>query len=61
MEVTYLTAINQALQGDQVRPVLAKLAVQPQIGSAKAFTAFLRQQRLQWGAVIKLANIQASD
>jgi tripartite-type tricarboxylate transporter receptor subunit TctC len=54
-------AINQALQGDQVRPVLAKLAVQPQIGSAAAFTAFLQQQRLQWGAVIKLADIQASE
>jgi tripartite-type tricarboxylate transporter receptor subunit TctC len=54
-------AINQALQGDQVRPVLAKLAVQPQIGSAEAFAAFLQQQRLQWGAVIKLANIQASE
>jgi tripartite-type tricarboxylate transporter receptor subunit TctC len=35
--------------------------VQPQIDSAEAFTAFLRQQRQQWGVVIKLANIQASD
>jgi tripartite-type tricarboxylate transporter receptor subunit TctC len=54
-------AINQALQGDQIRPILAKLAVQPQIGPPEAFAAFLQKQREEWGAVIKLGNIQASE
>lgn len=54
-------AINQALQSDKVRPVLARLAVQTQIGSAEDFSAFLAEERKQWGAVVKRANIQGSE
>jgi tripartite-type tricarboxylate transporter receptor subunit TctC len=54
-------AINRALQGDQVRPVLARLAVQTQIGSAADFAAFLDRERTQWSAVIKRADIRANN
>jgi tripartite-type tricarboxylate transporter receptor subunit TctC len=54
-------AITQALQSDQVRPVLERLAVQPAIGSADDFAAFLGRQREQWSAVIKRADIHASE
>jgi len=54
-------AINQALQSDQVRPVLERLAVQPAIGSAEDFSTFLGRQREQWSAVIKRGNIQGGE
>jgi tripartite-type tricarboxylate transporter receptor subunit TctC len=54
-------AINEALQSDAVRPVLARLAVQTQAGAPSDFAAFLTKQRIQWGAVIERGHIQASD
>ncbi len=54
-------AINQALQGDKLRPVLDRLAVQPAVGSAADFAAFLDRQRDQWSAVIRRGNIQGGE
>jgi tripartite-type tricarboxylate transporter receptor subunit TctC len=38
--------------------VLAKLAVEPKIGSPADFAAFLKTERQKWGAVAKAANIR---
>ena len=54
-------AINQALQSDQVKPVLSRLAVEAQIGSADEFAAFLNKERDQWSAVVKRADIHVSE
>jgi tripartite-type tricarboxylate transporter receptor subunit TctC len=54
-------AINQALQSDQVKPVLNRLAVEAQMGSADEFAAFLNKEREQWSAVVKRADIHASE
>jgi tripartite-type tricarboxylate transporter receptor subunit TctC len=54
-------AIKQALESEKVRTVLDRLAVQAQPGSPDAFTAFLTEERAQWGAVIKHANIHLAE
>jgi tripartite-type tricarboxylate transporter receptor subunit TctC len=54
-------AINQALQSDQVKPVLNRLAVEAQMSSADEFAAFLNKEREQWSAVVKHADIHASE
>jgi tripartite-type tricarboxylate transporter receptor subunit TctC len=54
-------AINQALQSDQVKPVLNRLAVEAQMGSADEFAAFLNKEREQWSAVVKRADIHISE
>jgi tripartite-type tricarboxylate transporter receptor subunit TctC len=54
-------AIRQALESDQVRPVLSRLAVETRPGSAEDFAAFLNKERDKWSAVIKGANIQITE
>ncbi len=54
-------AINQALESDEVRPALARLAVETRIGSPDAFGAFLTKEREKWTVVVKQANIQMSE
>jgi tripartite-type tricarboxylate transporter receptor subunit TctC len=51
-------AVNQSLDSAEVRAVLAKLAVEPKIGSPADFSAFLARERDKWGAVAKAANIR---
>jgi tripartite-type tricarboxylate transporter receptor subunit TctC len=51
-------AANQSLDSSEVRAVLAKLAVEPKIGSPADFAAFLAKERDKWGAVAKAANIR---
>lgn len=54
-------AINQALESDQVRPVLERLAVETRIGSPDDFAAFLDKERNKWSAVVTRANIQMNE
>jgi tripartite-type tricarboxylate transporter receptor subunit TctC len=51
-------AANQSLDSPEVRAVLAKLAVEPKVGSPADFAAFLAKERDKWGAVAKAANIR---
>ena len=54
-------AIKQALESDQVRPVLNRLAVETRISSPDDFAAFLDKERDKWSAVVKRANVQMSE
>ena len=54
-------AIRQALESDQLRPVLNRLAVETRINSPDDFAAFLGKERDKWSAVVKRANIQTSE
>jgi tripartite-type tricarboxylate transporter receptor subunit TctC len=51
-------AVNESLNSSEVRAALAKLAVEPKIGSPADFTAFLVKEKEKWGAVAKAANIR---
>jgi tripartite-type tricarboxylate transporter receptor subunit TctC len=51
-------AANESLASPDVRAVLAKLAVEPKVGTPADFAAFLRTEREKWGAVAKAANIR---
>jgi tripartite-type tricarboxylate transporter receptor subunit TctC len=51
-------AVNESLNSPEVRAALAKLAVEPKIGSPADFSAFLVKEKEKWGAVAKAANIR---
>jgi tripartite-type tricarboxylate transporter receptor subunit TctC len=51
-------AINEALTSSEIEAAFAKLGVEPHVGSAEDFSAFLVKERERWGAVVKGANIR---
>ncbi len=51
-------AVNDSLNSPQVRAALAKLAVEPKVGSPADFAVFLARETEKWGAVVKAANIR---
>ena len=51
-------AVNDSLNSPQVRAALAKLAVEPKVGSPADFAVFLARETENWGAVVKAANIK---
>ncbi len=51
-------AVNDSLNSPQVRAALAKLAVEPKVGSPADFAVFLARETEKWGAVVKAVNIR---
>jgi tripartite-type tricarboxylate transporter receptor subunit TctC len=51
-------AANDSLNSPQVRAALAKLAVEPRVGSPANFAAFLVRETEKWGAVVRAAKIR---
>jgi tripartite-type tricarboxylate transporter receptor subunit TctC len=52
-------AINETLKTPEVQATLAKLSVEPRIGSPENFSAFLASERAKWTPLVKAANIKA--
>jgi tripartite-type tricarboxylate transporter receptor subunit TctC len=52
-------AINETLKTPEVQATLAKLSVEPRIGSPGDFSAFLVGERAKWTPLIKSANVKA--
>ena len=51
-------AINRGLRLDDVRNRLASLDAEPAGGTSGEFAAFLKSERVKWGAVVKDAGIK---
>jgi tripartite-type tricarboxylate transporter receptor subunit TctC len=51
-------AINESLKSADIEAALAKLAVEPRIGSPDDFAAFLTRERERWAPVIRAANVK---
>jgi tripartite-type tricarboxylate transporter receptor subunit TctC len=52
------TAINESLKSPEVQSVLAKLSVEPRIGTPENFSTFLSGERAKWVPLIKAANVK---
>jgi tripartite-type tricarboxylate transporter receptor subunit TctC len=51
-------AINESLRAGDIESAFVRLAVEPRLGSAEAFTAFLAAERERWSAVIKAVGVK---
>jgi tripartite-type tricarboxylate transporter receptor subunit TctC len=51
-------AINESLRAGDIESAFLRLAVEPRLGSADAFAAFLVGERDRWGGVIKAAGVK---
>ena len=52
------TAINDAMQAQDVQQAMAKLGARPRLGSPQDFHAFIAEERRKWTAVISAANLK---
>ena len=52
-------AINRILRSDDVRAKFATLDAEPVGGTVEEFAAFIKSERVKWGAVVKEAGIRA--
>jgi tripartite-type tricarboxylate transporter receptor subunit TctC len=52
-------AINETLKTPEVQATLARLSVEPRIGSPEDFSAFLAGERAKWVPLVKSANVKA--
>jgi tripartite-type tricarboxylate transporter receptor subunit TctC len=51
-------AINEAVRAGDIESAFLRLAVEPRLGSADAFAAFVMHERDRWGGVIKAAGVK---
>jgi tripartite-type tricarboxylate transporter receptor subunit TctC len=52
------TAINEAMQNQQVQQALARLGARSALGSPQDFLSFIGAERRKWSAVIRDANLK---
>lgn len=52
-------AINETLKTPEIQATLAKLSVEPRIGSPENFSVFLAGERAKWVPLIKAAKVKA--
>jgi tripartite-type tricarboxylate transporter receptor subunit TctC len=52
-------AVNQSLQGAEMKEKLAALAFEPVGGSPQEFAAYLRSEIARWGKIVREGNIKA--